>query len=385
MRLGIFTNNYLPLVGGVSTAVEAIRRFVEARGHEVYIFAPRYTGYREHDPRVIRYPSVPALTHPDFALPIPFSPSIADRIRGLDLDLVHAQHPFLLGQTARRVARHLHRPLVFTYHTRYEKYAHYVPLHRRVVERKAIEWSTAFANQADLVIAPSRAVRALLAERGVIRPIEVIPTGVEVTRYAPGDRAASRRALGLPLEAPIALYLGRLDREKNVGFLLEAFDRVVRHRPEARLVLVGRGAHEAVLRRLARGLAAGERVHFAGPATADEAVRYYQAADLFVFASTTETQGLVVAEAMAAGLPVVAVRAPGVEELVQDGVTGFLVPEDPAAFALAVDTLLADEARRRGFGERAREAVRDYAAERTGSRLLALYEALIAGRPAGEG
>lgn len=382
MRLGIFTNNYLPLLGGVSTAVETIRRFVEAQGHEVYVFAPRYDGHRELDPRVIRYPSVPALTHPEFALPVPFSPRIAARIRELDLDLIHAQHPFLLGRTARRVARRLGRPLVFTYHTHYEKYAHYVPLRRSVVERTAVAWSTAFANQADLVIAPSRAVRAMLAERGVTRPIAVVPTGVEVARYAPGDRTATRRALGLPIAGPLLLYLGRLDREKNVGFLLEAFRRVAARRGDARLLLVGRGSHEKALRRLARGL---ERVHFVGGVSREAAVRYYQAADLFVFASTTETQGLVVTEAMAAGLPVVAVRAPGVDEAVREGETGRLVPEEPTAFAGAVEALLADEARRRAFGDRAREVARERAADRTGARLLGLYEALAAGRPAGEG
>lgn len=385
MRLGVFTNNYLPLLGGVSTAVETLRRYAEARGHEVYIFAPRYNGYRDENPRVLRYPSIPAPTHPDFALPIPFSPGIAARIRGLDLDLLHAQHPFLLGQTARRLARRLARPLVFTYHTRYDKYAHYVPLNRAMVERKAVEWSTAFANQADLVIAPSGAIRTLLREHGVTRPIEVVPTGVEVSRYVPGDRTAVRRALGLAPAAPLLLYVGRLDREKNVELLLWAFDRLAARGREARLVLVGRGSRQAALLRLARGLASGAAIHFVGPAPPDEVVRYYQAADLFVFASTTETQGLVITEAMAAGLPVVAVRAPGAEELVRDGVTGLLVPEDPAAFALAADTLLADEARRRDFGERARETAKEYAAERTGARLLTLFEGLAAGRPVGEG
>jgi glycosyltransferase involved in cell wall biosynthesis len=289
---------------------------------------------------VLRVPAIPAPTYPDFALPLPLRPAMTRRLLDLGLDIFHAHHPFLLGVSARRLARAAGRPLVFTYHTLYERYAHYVPLPGGMVGRRAIRRSAGFADTADLVLAPSDFVARRLRAQGVRRPIEVLPTGVELDRFRPGDRAAARHALGIPAADRVLLYVGRLDREKNLGFLLDAIARVTV--PRTRLVLVGRGTLATTLRRVAVDLGLGERVEFRGGVPPDRIPQYYQAADVFVFASTTETQGLAVLEASACGLPVVAVRASGIEEVVGEGVSGLLAPEDPAAFAGAVNQILAD-------------------------------------------
>ncbi|MGH8649441.1 MAG: glycosyltransferase, partial [Burkholderiales bacterium] len=159
MRIALFTNNYLPFCGGVTISVETLRGGLEAAGHEPWVFGPRLRGAHDASTRVVRYPSIPATTYPEFALAVPYSPRIARLVASVDFDVFHAHHPFLLGPAARRLARRHRRPLVFTYHTRYEKYAHYVPLQRRLVESAAIRLSTAFAASADAVIAPSHAVR----------------------------------------------------------------------------------------------------------------------------------------------------------------------------------------------------------------------------------
>jgi 1,2-diacylglycerol 3-alpha-glucosyltransferase len=340
LRVGLFTNNYFPMLGGVPTAVETIRRGLEALGHEVVIVAPRMAGADDGERPVIRVPALPAPTYPDFALPLPLSPALARRLRALDLDVFHAHHPFLLGASARRLARASGRAFVFTYHTLYDRYAHYVPLPRAMVARRAIRWSAGFADTADLVLAPSDFVAQRLRAQGVRRPIEVLPTGVDLDHFRPGDRAGARRALGLAADDRVLLYVGRLDREKNLEFLLDAVART--RTPRVRLLLVGRGTQTAALRREAASRGWGDRVELRGGSPPAGLPAYYQAADAFVFASTTETQGLAVLEAMACGLPVVAVRASGVEEIVTDGVSGLLVPEDAAAFAIAVDQILAD-------------------------------------------
>ena len=226
MRIGLFTNNYLPFCGGVTISVQTLRRGLEGRGHEAWIFAPRFPGVPDPDPRVVRFPSIPAATYPEFALAVPWSPRIGRLVGRLDLDVFHAHHPFLLGPAARRLARRRERALVFTYHTRYEKYAHYVPLTRPLVEAAALHLSTRFAASADAVIAPSTLVRDQLRARGVSAPITVVPTGVDLARFRPGSRDAARHALGLPPAVPVVLYVGRLDREKSVDRVLLAFDRV---------------------------------------------------------------------------------------------------------------------------------------------------------------
>jgi 1,2-diacylglycerol 3-alpha-glucosyltransferase len=376
LRVGLFTNNYLPMLGGVSTAVETLRSTLEALGHQVVVVAPRMAGAAA-DPEVVRVPAVPAPTYPDFGLPLPVTSGLARQLASLALDVVHVQHPFLLGGTGRRLARRLGQPLVFTYHTLYEKYAHYVPLPRPLVAQAAVSWSTRFANTADLVIAPSAGVAARLRARGVRPPVEVLPTGVDLERFRPGDRAAARAALGWG-SGPRCLYVGRLDREKNLDFLLDAFAQVATRHRGATLWLVGRGTHERALQRRVRRLGLGERVRFVGAVGRDAIARYYQAADLFLFASTTETQGLAVLEAMAVGVPVVAVRASGVEEAVVDGVSGLLVPEDREAFAGAVSELLADPALARKLAAGAREAARPAAAPALAGRLVMLYRRLLA-------
>ena len=355
MRIGLFTNNYLPFCGGVTISVQTLRRGLEGRGHEAWIFAPRFPGVPDPDPRVVRFPSIPAVTYPEFALAVPWSPRIGRLVGRLDLDVFHAHHPFLLGPAARRLARRRERALVFTYHTRYEKYAHYVPLTRPLVEAAALHLSTRFAASADAVIAPSTLVRDQLRARGVSAPITVVPTGVDLARFRPGSRDAARHALGLPPAVPVVLYVGRLDREKSVDRVLLAFDRVAGTLGGAHLWLVGQGKETEPLRRLAAGLAAGDRIHFAGVRAHDGLAAWYQAADLFLFASETETQGLVLAEAAACGLPAVAVIAPGCDEVVRDGETGILTKADPAALAEAAIGLLLDAERRAAMGIRARQ------------------------------
>jgi glycosyltransferase involved in cell wall biosynthesis len=355
VRIALFTNNYLPFCGGVTISVETLRRGLEASGHEAWVFGPRLTGAEDASVKVVRYPSIPVATYPEFALAVPYSRRIERLVSALAFDVIHAHHPFLLGPAARRVARRIRRPLIFTYHTRYEKYAHYVPLPLRLVQAAALRISAGFAAQADAVLAPSAVIRDELHARGVRAPIAVVPTGVDLERFRPGDREAARRSLGVGQGEPLVLYVGRLDREKSVDRVLGAFERVASTIPAARLVLVGQGTEAERLRRTAASLPVAERIRFLGLRPHDSLAECYQAADVFLFASETETQGLVLAEAAACGLPAVAVDAPGCDEVVRDGDTGILTKGDPAALAEAVIGLLLDPERRRAMARRARE------------------------------
>jgi 1,2-diacylglycerol 3-alpha-glucosyltransferase len=360
------------MLGGVPTAVETVRRSLQALGHHAVIVAPRMAGASDDGAAVVRVPSVPAPTYPDFALPLPLGAALTRRVLALDLDVFHAHHPFLLGASARRLARRAGRPFVFTNHTLYDRYAHYVPLPRGMVARGAVRWSARFADTADLVLTPSDFVARRLRTQGVRRPIEVIPTGIDLEQFQPGDPAGARRALGLRARERVLLYVGRLDREKNLEFLL---DTVARARaPGLRFVLVGRGTQAGALARAASVRGLGGSVDFRGGVPPESLPSYYRAADALVFASTTETQGLAVLEAMACGLPVVAVRASGIEEVVTDGVSGLLVPEDVGAFAAAIDQLLADADLGAKLAIGGREAAAAFGARAIAERLAAAYQ-----------
>jgi 1,2-diacylglycerol 3-alpha-glucosyltransferase len=380
MRVGLFTNNYLPFRGGVTTAVETLRLGLESLGHRAWVFAPA-AQHPHHDPAfVFRYPSVPAPTYPGFSLALPVSRRLGRLANALDLDVVHVHHPFLLGVTGRRLARRQRRPLVFTYHTRYEKYAHYVPLPQRLVRSLAVRLACRFADSADLVVAPSDHVAETLRRRGVIAPLTVIPTGVDLTLFSPGSRERARRRLGLPAAGLICLYTGRLDREKSLERVLDAFESVAVSVSTASLHLVGQGSHSRALAQRAASGAAGRRIVFHGGLAREALPDYYRAADLFLFASRTETQGLVLAEAHACGLPAVAVRASGVDEVVSDGETGVLTKSAAGELADAAIGLLLDPERRAAMGQAARRlAEARFSAERQIEAMAGHYRALIAG------
>ena len=316
MRVGLFTNNYLPFRGGVTTAVETLRQGLEAQGHRAWVFAPAWRGPHVDPACVFRYPSVPAPTYPGFAVPLPFSRRLSRAALDLELDIFHAQHPFLLGVTARRLARAQKRPLVFTYHTRYEKYAHYVPLPERLVVSIAIRLACRFAAAADLVVAPSARIAESLEGQGVKAKIAVVPTGVPLDLFRPGDRGAARRRLGLVEDAPLCLYVGRLDREKSVERVIEAFGSVALAVSGARLLLVGQGSHEVALRRFAASSPAHSAIRFAGSVAREDLPPYYQAADL-VLMPTHELEGfgLVTVEALACGTPVLGTPVGAIPEV----------------------------------------------------------------------
>ena len=379
MRIALFTNNYLPFCGGVTISVETLRRGLESSGHDAWVFGPRLTGAEDASVKVVRYPSIPVATYPEFALAVPYSRRIDRLVTALNFDVIHAHHPFLLGPAARRLARRNRRPLVFTYHTRYEKYAHYVPLPLALVQAAALRISAGFAAQADAVLAPSAVIRDELHARGVRAPIAVVPTGIDLAHFKPGDRAAARRSLGVADGEPLVLYVGRLDREKSVDRVVAAFERVASTVPAARLALVGQGTETQRLSRMAAALPVADRIRFLGLRPHDTLAECYQAADVFLFASETETQGLVLAEAAACGLPAVAVDAPGCDEVVRDGETGILTKGDPAGLAEAVIGLLLDPERRRAMGRRARElAERLFDVSLQIDRTMAVYADAVA-------
>lgn len=380
MHVGLFTDSYLPRTSGVVTAVETSARQLRRRGHRVSIVAPSYPGHADADPDVVRVPSVTPPGHPDFPLALPYPGRTMRAVRALGLDLVHTHSPFLLGGMGWWAARTLRRPVLFTYHTRYDEYAHYAPVVGDLARPLVSAYATAYCNQCDCVLVPLPSIASLLREAGVRVRIAVVPsTGIDVAAFAaagPGAdaRAAVRSRFGIPPRAPLLVFVGRLAREKNVGLLLSSLAALP---SDTRLLLVGDGPERAALEAQAGHAGLARRTVFAGtqpPAVVAEALA---AADLFVFPSATETFGIAMIEAMAAGCAVVAVRAPASSDLVRDGETGRLVAADPTTFAEAVRDLLAQPGRRSAMGGAARAAAADYDETRVTDRLLIVYQDLL--------
>lgn len=382
MRVGIFTESYPPLINGVSTSVQTLIAGLERAGHTVYVFTSRYPRYEDERPGVFRFPSFNSLVEPDYVLPIPLSPRIEKAIPTLHLDIVHSQSPFLLGVLARRVARSLHVPHVSTNHTLYTEYAHYFPLPTVAATRRLlVRWMRGFYSGCDRVLAPSDLTRRVLRETyGVTAPITIVPTGIPAPPYVLTRPEAVKQDLGLPPDARLLLFVGRLAPEKNLDLLLRAFARIGEKTNDTYLALAGSGKSRKLLESRARILGIHRRVRFTGFLSRTKLDPLYQATDVFLFPSKTETQGLAVGEALAAGVPCVVVNAGGAPESVRDGVDGFLVADDPEAMAGRALELLADPALHRRMADEARRGAVARTPEKVGGRIIAVYEELIAGR-----
>lgn len=378
MRVAIFTDSYWPYTSGVVRSIGTAADGLVSLGHEVFIFAPWYRGVdRKKEERVFRFWAVPSPTNPGYNVAIPLSLRLGRTLKRLGVDIVHTHSPFLLGRLGARYGRHLGLPVVFTYHTLYEEYAHYFPFVQSVTRRVTRRICAGFCNRVDLVIVPTEIVGQHIRNMGVRTPVRKLPTGLKLEEFSGGDSRWLREWLAIGDDEDVLLYVGRVGREKNLLFLLGAYQRIAAARPRTRLVLVGGGPELSTIQDTARKWGLDTRVIFAGPVAPSEVKHCYAGADVFVFPSTTETQGLVIAEAKVAGLPAVAVRAFGVSEMITDGVDGFLVDLDQEAFAERVLRLLNDRELRRTMAENARRMARHFSAEHMARELAACYEELI--------
>lgn len=373
MRIGLFSDTYLPQINGVTTTVHWLREELEHMGHEVYVFCPHY-GREKPDPHVIRLPAVTFLFHRESRVAFPM-PLRARRILG-ELDAIHSHTPFSLGALALWAARWARIPHVHTYHTLYVAYRHYLPPPLRPPRRMAEVLSAAFCNRCDAVTVESTPIRDELLRYGVRVPIHVFPFGVNLRAFSCPIQYDLRADLALPDRAPVLLYVGRLAPEKNVFFLLRMFREVALRRPDVLLVMIGGGPSAEDLVHEASRLGVARRVLFPGYIGHDRLVDYYRQADLFVFASKTETQGMVVLEAMAAGLPVVAIPEMGVKDIVRDRENALCAPEDEVRYAEAVLELLADASLRDKLRAGALRTARELSTETSTRRLLSVFEGL---------
>ncbi|MDR2877760.1 MAG: glycosyltransferase, partial [Chromatiales bacterium] len=386
MNIVMVTNTYAPHVGGVAHSIVAFREEFRRAGHRVLIVAPEFPHQDAQEIGVIRIPALQNFNGSDFSVVLPIPGLLLDVLDEFQPDIIHSHHPYLLGMTALRNARYRKLPLVFTHHTLYERYTHYIPGDSPAFARFIIELATRYANLTDQVFAPSESVAELIRARGVTTPITVVPTGIALERFGVGNGPSCRHRFGIPRDAFVIGHVGRLEAEKNLGLLAEAVVRFMADDAAVHFLVVGKGEYAAHIREVFARAGMEDRLHLAGPLVDADLVDAYHAMEVFAFSSTSETQGMVLIEAMAAGTPVVALDACGAREVVRDGQEGRLLREEnPHAFADALRWLRALDSQRRVRVQcAARERARRYAMPAMAQRALAVYEHLIARDASGE-
>lgn len=339
MNIGIFTDTYFPQVSGVATSIKTLIDELEKLGHHVTIFTTTDPSSSADEENIIRLSSIPFFSFKDRRIAISGVYLALKKAKSLDLDVIHTHTEFSLGLTGKYISHCLDIPHVHTYHTMYEDYLHYIangkvvrPTHVKIVSRY-------FCNRTVGVIAPSKRVLDQLRHYGVLRNIEIIPTGVSLEKFTPTHPVNIRQELELKEDEMIILSLSRLSKEKNTEAIIKAMPAVLTEKPTVKLVIVGDGPYRKTLEELSIKLNISKSILFLGEKQSDEVGAYYQMANLFVSASESESQGLTYIEAIASGIEIVVKDNEYTRSLVRSGKFGAVFQKDEDLAETIVNTL----------------------------------------------
>ena len=354
LRIGLFTDTYAPQVNGVSVSLQMISEGLKKRGHQVTIFAPKFPGYKDDEPNVMRLPSLKYLNNPPIYVAVLGTPRSTWKLTREHFDVLHAHSPASVGLLAYLTASTKRLPLIYTYHTSITDYTHYIKFigGTGLIKRAASWFSKASTDLGDQIVVPSPKFQRLLITQKVKQPITVIPNGIDLSMFkAVKNPGALRKRLGISPDAPILLTVGRMDPEKRLEFIVEAFDLIADRVPNAHLVFAGDGGSRKSVEEKASATRASDRIHFLGMVNRAELPDIFHDASVFVSASTTEVHPISVIEAIASGLPLVAVQDEAFEGMLDDGMNGYLVPLDVKAYADTLAKLLPDRENLKRFSE----------------------------------
>jgi 1,2-diacylglycerol 3-alpha-glucosyltransferase len=376
LRIGLFTDTYAPQVNGVSISLQLIFDGLQKRGHQVTIFAPRFPGYTDDQPGVVRLPSLKYLNDPPIYVAVLGTPRSTWSLSRKHFDVLHAHSPLTVGLLAYLTASTKNLPLIYTYHTSITDYTHYLKVIGGTgVIRHAARWfSTASTNLGDQIVVPSPKFHRLLLEQTVKKPIHIIPNGIDLSNFKTAKNPGSfKNRLGLKPDTQILLSVGRVDPEKRLDFLIDAFVRIADRVPEAHLVFAGDGSARKKLEEHAAATKVSERIHFLGMVNRVELPNLLHDATVFLSASTTEVHPISVIEAIASGLPLVVVRDEAFEGMIIENENGYLTPLDVEVYANTLTGLLLDPEKLTRYGKRSIELSEKYSIESQVRTLEQLY------------
>ncbi len=376
LRIGLFTDTYAPQVNGVSVSLQLVSEELQRRGHQVTIFAPKIPGYKDDQPGVVRLPSLKYLNNPPLYVAVLGTPRSTWSLTRKHFDVLHAHSPVTVGLLAYLTASSKNVPLIYTYHTSITDYTHYLRfIGGTTLIRHAARWFSATStNLGEQIVVPSPKFYRLLLEQKVTRPIHIIPNGIDLSAFAAAKNIGKfRTKLGVKANAPILLSVGRIAPEKRLDFLIDAFTRIADQFPDAHLVFAGDGSTLDDLKAHAAATKVNDRIHFLGMVDRAELPDILHDATVFLSASTTEVHPISVIEAIASGLPMLAVQDEAFENMIENDANGYLVPLDVDVFANTLSGLLKDANKLERFGEKSTELSKKFSIEGQVQSLEALY------------
>ena len=390
MRVGIFTESYPPLVNGVSTSILMLQRALEKEGHEVFIITVgndklKYT--LEEDGKILRLPSVNIAHLYDYKVTSVYPIKAINYIKKMNLDVIHTNVEFTIGMFARVVSIQLGIPLVHTYHTMWEDYTHYITKNIKLLDKVtkgAVKYLSVFFGDktATELIVPTKKIYDLFKEKyNVSKNIHIVPTGIETSRFYkenfnPKDINALRKYLGIKRKDYVLITVSRLAQEKSIDQLINNHKKLLKKYPNIKLLIVGDGPDIDDLKKLAEDLQIKDNVIFTGKIAHKDVPKYYQLGNIFVTASTTETQGLTVVEAISSSLPVVAVKDESFKNSVIDDLNGYLYKTDNE-YIKYISKIYEDKYLYNRLSKQSRILSNDFTSEVFAKKVLKVYETAI--------
>lgn len=378
MKIAILTDTFLPQINGVVTSTKTFADEFEKLGHEVLILGPRMQGAKESTGKIWRLRSIPYPFLKEHRLIIPFSRRL-QQFKHLNVDIIHAQTPFSMGYLAQFLGRKYNLPVVHTYHTFFAEYLHYVPfIPRRYMTKYAMIESKNFCNRCAAVVVPSEQMKQKLLDYKVTSPIEVIPTGVDLSQL---NQIPSKQefyaTFPISPKIPMLIFAGRLGKEKNIFFLLECFQEILKKVPNAILFMAGDGPQRENMITKAKSLGIFSHMHFAGYIDRKMLFTAFSCATVMMFPSKTETQGLTVIESLAMETPVVGINQMGVADVLKDNIGGFLCEEDVSQYSQKVIDLLQNKTLHHQKQKEAKERAQEFSSDFLAQKMLKIYQQFI--------
>ncbi|MFC1616848.1 glycosyltransferase [Candidatus Margulisiibacteriota bacterium] len=374
MRIGIFTDTFTPTRDGVVTSILNYKAELEKHGHEIIVFCPEVKDFKDRDKNEIRFFNVRFPNYKEYSIVFPFAKKFKlAQIKDLKLDIIHIQSFFGMGILGAYLSKKYNIPAIYTYHTFYDLYLHYLP-GKPILYRKLIKlYTKRYCNKFSLIIAPSKIIKNYLLEYGVKTKIEVLPSGLKINELKVTDKSI-REKWGIPSNNLLFCSAGRLGKEKSFDLLIKSLAIFKKKEPNFRLLLMGDGPEKKALLKLSKKLDLEKNIIFAGYVSHQSVLNVMAASDLFLFTSHSETQGLVVIEAFAMGTPVVAVNALGVGEILEETKAGVLTKVCPEDFAAKTWQIISNQKLLKEKSVLAKQKAQSYTIEYLTQKLISHYQ-----------
>jgi glycosyltransferase involved in cell wall biosynthesis len=376
MRIALFSDVYKPVINGVVNHVALLKHYLEMWGEQVWLFVPGHGEQMGDEPNIVRIPGIP-IADTGYHLSI----AVDQRSRELlqQMDVIHVHHPFISGSFGLFFSVRHNIPLVFTNHTRYDLYVkQYLPRLPSALSETALQaYFQLFSQRCAALIAPGLGIAEMMKQWGVQGRIVVIPNGIDLERFSQPKISLTRQQVGLPEDAVVAIYVGRMSREKSVDRLIEIYRHLAEEEKQSHLLLVGGGHEWEEYRALIHEYNLTNRVTMTGPVPYEQISGYLKLSDFFVSASVTEVHPLSLIEAAACSLPALGIRSPGVSDIIQHGKTGFVAANNDLSFGLCFLKLVHDTELRKQMGQQAFESSRHLSAHGNARRILQLYHEVV--------